>query len=783
KEWKVWTKQSFSPSGGNFGRIYLTASASDLSSDPDGFYLQLGEAGSTDAVRLFKVISGVHTEILAATPGQIATSFAIGIRIVRDNANNWSMYIDDAGGENYTLAGTVNDPSALLGTHFGFMQVYTMSNATKFYYNNVYVGDEILDLDPPALVPATVINANQIDLLFDEPLDQTTAESVGNYDIQPFLSASNVLLDGSNPALVHLTLIAPLTNGMSYTLFTDNIEDLEGNMSGSQSVSFSYLIAETPVSGDVIVSEFMCDQSPSVGLPEVEFVEIYNNSSKIFNVQDWKVGDASSNGTIQQNWLLPGDYMILTSTPNIDSFAVATAVTSFPSLNNSGDNIVLRSDMGVVLDSIKYTSEWYGDPDKVDGGYSMERINLDDPCSDRSNWLASNDLFGGTPGTQNSIYDTTPDTEAPKIDQLIALSPNYIEIYFDEGMDSTSVSDATFLIDPALIVQNNYVLDAHPSMITLQFVENIVPSQTYTIELQNIRDCWLNTTDLTGEFALPETAKQGDLVINEIMFNPLTGGYDWVEVYNASSKLINLQNWELANFDDDTIGNNKLVGDHFLLYPDAFVVFAEDSMQIMQAYPAAIPGRFFEMDLPGYSNDSGTVYLINNGQVMDKVSYMDDWHFKLLDDDDGKSLERMEPEGTSNDKNNWHTAAEAIGFATPGRINSQYYPAIVDGDFNFTSGTISPDNDGFEDVLQINYKMSASGFVGTCTIYDDRGRLIARVFDSELLAADGTFVWTGVTDKGTKATIGTYIAVFEAFDIDGGAVFAKRKAFVVAGKL
>ena len=44
-------------------------------------------------------------------------------------------------------------------------------------------------------------------------------------------------------------------------------------------------------------------------------------------------------------------------------------------------------------------------------------------------------------------------------------------------------------------------------------------------------------------------------------------------------------------------------------------------------------------------------------------------------------------------------------------------------------------------------------------------------------------IWDGLTDQKTKTSVGTYIGVFEAFSIQGGLVFAKRKAFVVAGKL
>jgi len=130
-----------------------------------------------------------------------------------------------------------------------------------------------------------------------------------------------------------------------------------------------------------------------------------------------------------------------------------------------------------------------------------------------------------------------------------------------------------------------------------------------------------------------------------------------------------------------------------------------------------------------------------------------------------------------------HSAAEAIGFGTPGKKNSQYRPAEQNGDFTFTSPTVSPDNDGYEDLLQVVYEMDEPGLLGTFTIYDDRGRLIKEVFSNELLATSGAFVWDGVTDKEVKASIGTYVAVFEAYGLNGALMFTQTKAFVVAGKL
>lgn len=784
-QWEFFVNLQFQTSSANYVDVFLTSDQANLlSGSINGYFVRIG--GTTDEISLFKKIGGVATKIIDGLDATTNTSNnTLKIKVTCSATNDWKLERDLSGtGSTFVQEGIINDASLTTSNFFGV--AITQSTASffqKHFFDDFYVGPIIYDLVPPVLISATAINATQIDVLFNEPLDQTSAENTTNYDIQPFLSAAAVVLDGTNPALVHITPTFPLTNGATYTLFSSAIEDVSNNVSGSQSAQFQYLVAEAVLPGDVVINEFICDETPSVGLPLVEYVEIFNKSTKYFNIQNWKLGDASAEGTIQSGWLLPGEYVVLCASANVDSFAMAVAVTSFPSLNNSGDDIVLKDNNGIQLDKISFNVDWYHDSSKEDGGYSIELINPNDPCSAEDNWKASTAMTGGTPGAVNSVYDNTPDSQMPTITQLIAQSPNYLTVNFSEGMDSTLLADASLSFLPNLTLANTFINSLFPTTVTYQFNENLVGSQTYTIQLSNVGDCWLNTTSLQGNFALPELPVSGDIVINEIMFDPLTGGYDWIEVYNTSNKLIDLLNWQLANFDDDTIANNKAILEHFYIKAGSYAVIGKDSTFVKQNYPASIPGTFVYSETPSFNVDSSTVYLLYDNEIMDKVSYTEDWHFKLLDVTDGVSLERIDPKGESDNQNNWHSAAEAIGFATPGGKNSQFYPAIMNGDFNFTSSTISPDNDGFEDVLQITYEMGEPGLLGTFVIYDDRGREIRRLFTNELLGATGTFVWDGVSDDEVKASIGTYVAVFEAFSIDGALIYTKTKAFVVAGKL
>ena len=785
KEWRIWVKQTFSPSSSNYGKVYLTSDNADLTLAQNGYYLLFGEANTIDAIRLFKLEAGVSTQLCAGLDGQIANSFTVNIKVKRDATGNWSLFADLIGADNFILQGTAIDPSALLGSHSGILNVYTSSNANKFFYDNIYIGNEILDLTPPVLSSANVISPSQVDAVLDEAVTTLSAENIINYSINSGISIASATLDAVNPSLVHLNLANNLINGNTYTLTTNNISDLAGNISGNQSVNFQYLIPDSAVKGDVIITEFFPDPSPVVGLPEVEFIEIYNASNKIFNLGGWKIGDASAEGTISSAWLLPGEYKVLTATANDSLYTMtdAAGVTSFPSLNNTGDDVVLKDSFGNILDKLIYTDDWYQDPVKQSGGYTLELINPNDPCSDASNWIASISSSGGTPGFQNSVFDISPDITAPQVTLWLALAPSYLEVYFSEGMDSSSLANALFNFSPALTIQNKFIQGAYPNKMILQFNETIAPSLVYNVSISTIGDCWLNYTNASGQFALPDMPIKGDIAINEILQNPLNGGQDWIELYNNSDKIFNLKDWQFANFDNDTIENFKTIQDNYFLFPHDFVVIGKDSNFVKANYPVSVSGKFLYAELPSYNNDSGSVYLIYNSEIIDKVSYLDAWHFDLLDNTDGVSLERIDPNGESSSSFNWHSAAEEIGFATPGRVNSQFLSALSNGEITLTNDVFSPDNDGFEDVLQISYEMIESGLLGKATIYDDRGRLIRKLFSNELLGSKGTFTWDGLSDNQIKASIGVYVLLFEAFSTDGGVIFTTKKAITLAGRL
>lgn len=778
-EWNFYTKMTFAGSGSNFAKIYLSALEENLAANPDGYFILLGEPGALDAVKLFRRENGSNTLLLKGTDGAIATLVNAHIKI-RYKEDTWHLAVDYNGGTNYTNEDSLFLPSNIDGQHFGFLCTYTISNAKRFYFDNIYVGPEWFDTVPPTLIGASMQTERSVELTFSENITPLSAQDLANYHLSPAQVIDSAIHHAEEQHIVTLYLHEALQNGTEYTVFSTGISDQAGNVQSMlDSISFGVLYAETPAYKDIVINEFFCRVNPSVGLPDRQFVELYNRSSRYFNLAGWKIADEVGSGTLGSAWLAPGEYKVLCANANTDLYENSVGVSSFPLLNQAGDDIVLIDIDGVVIDSISYTDAWYQDANKKNGGYTIELINPFHPCSTKDNWTASNSPLGGTPAAINSVYDTVPATPVIEVVQTEILAPNALRVYLNTVLAPSTEDHLLIHTQPHLSVLYASVHSTETSYIDIHFAADFAGSVPYILYLQQVADCWLNTTTIEAHFLFPEMAELGDILLNEILFNPYTGGSDFVELYNASSKIIDLQHWSMANHNGGP-ANLRTIPDSYLLYPDDYVVLSADPDFLLQHYPAYVPNKAITLNLPNYNNDSSTVYLIRDSTIMDKVSYAQNWHFSLLADYKGKSLERIRPELPSNASSSWHSASEAIGYASPGRINSQDIHGLFAGTISLSSETISPDNDGFEDLLLITYELVEPGMVASLTIYDDRGRIVRRLVSNELLGTAGSFTWDGLTDTESKATVGPHVIIFEGFHEDGQTFRIKKVVTVAA---
>lgn len=1058
-QWEFYVNLQFNTSSTNYVDIYLISNSADLKAASfNGYFVRIGN--TADEISLYRRTGSTNTMIINGTDG--VTNFSnnnLKIKVIRTAANVWTLERDNTGtGNDYFLEGSVTDATHLTSTHFGIsITQSTASFFNKHFFDDFYVGPIIYDTTPPQVTNVSVISATELDVLFNENVDLTSSQTLTNYLVNNGIgNPISAVRDASNFKLVHLTFSNAFTSGLTNIITIQNVQDVALNsMATPQNFLFTYYLTVPATFRDIIFNELFPDPSPVVGLPEQEFVELYNRSSNNINLSGLKFSDPSTTATLGNVILLPGEYIVLCrvqDTALFSGFGKVIGLSIWPSLNNTSDSLWLRDASGNIIDFVYYTDAWYKNSAKKNGGWTLELINPLLPCSGVNNWIASNNPSGGTPGTQNSVYSNSVDNIPPVISNIQVVSQTQITVFFSESMDSTTLVNGAYsisngiaidfvspigpdftimnvnllnnidtgivytftalgitdcsgntisnsgnnkvfgigrpaqkfevvinelfpnpsgtpflpesefvelynttnlvlslrffswsdqssstLLPDATIFPNEYIilcssadvglfeqygktigLSSWPSLnnsgdvmtlrdnngniihqvaysdkwynddeklrqggwslemvdtknpcgeqtnwrasvssnrgtpgqtnsvatsnldtkgpnllaafaispdtallrfneiidsasvftavynitggitaniigqyspkeVLLKLTPSLQPGLTYIVQINQLNDCVGNLINAGFAFLiLPEQGEPGDIIINEALFNPRTGGSDFVEIYNRSNKDIDLRNWSIANFENDTVNNIKtIIDDYYILRPGNYAVISKDTANIKKEYPNSISNTFIQIEsMPSYNNENGNIILITNkNDISDRFDYNENMHFPLLNSKKGVSLERLDFYRPTDDPTNWQSAAESVGFATPGYKNSQYLESnFGGGEITINPAIFSPDNDGYQDVLNINYQFTQSGYVGNISIYDSNGRLVKNLMQNELLGTSGTITWNGINENNERATIGIYIIYLEVFDLNGK-VIKYKKTCVLASRL
>ncbi len=790
--WEFWVNLKLATSGGNYADVWLMADQADLkATGTKGYFVRLG--GTTDEVALFrKDASGSPIYVINGQDATLSstTNNLVRVRVRRNVQNQWALERDLAGGTTYVSEGTTTDATHQRSAYVGVYATYSSANSRAFYFDDF----RVTDATAPVLTRAVATAARQLDVAFNEPVTATQAAT--NYQLAgagaPRITAAT--RDAADASVVHLTLAADLPLGAN-TVEARNATDVFGNTAaGSLSVSFQnngFPVA--PGINQLLITELLADESPVVGLPASEFVEVHNPSATavldLAGVRLLKPGSSTAAVFPAGAVLLPGEYAVVCASTRGAQFAnygKVFGLSNFPSLSNAGDRLMLRAKDGRTLFEVSYADAWYQDARKKDGGWTLEMIDTATPCAAGSNWRASTDASGGTPGRANSVRATNPDRTAPTLLRALAVSTTTVRLFFAEKLDSATAATTTlYAITPTIAVTRAAPVSPDFRAVDLTLGAPLTPNQPLTVTVQRITDCVGNAAGpaTSATFAVPVPAVAGDVVINEILFNPRTGGVDFVELLNRSTKYVDLHGWELGNEKPDkTLDTEPISASAVMLGPGQLVVLTTRPDVVQSQYPTSTnPDALLTLPaLPTFPDDAGAVVVQDaQGMVLDRYAYNTSQHLTLLDDVNGVSLERIRAAGASVAAN-FHSAAGSVGYATPGRPNSQQQNDPTGaGTLVVEPELFTPDDDGQQDFTTLTYTLDQPGYAGSVTIYDAQGRLTRRLVRNETLPTTGFWQWNGLTDQGQKAAIGYYILLVELFRASSGEKREYRKTVVV----
>lgn len=380
-----------------------------------------------------------------------------------------------------------------------------------------------------------------------------------------------------------------------------------------------------------------------------------------------------------------------------------------------------------------------------------------------------------------TIRPYTPDTAPPALRSLKVTTATTLDVLFSEPVDAASST-----ISSNYSVNNNVGSPltikrdaANSALLHLSFNAPFANGAVHTLTVKGVKDLAGNalvSEAATFSFYIPSP---GDVVVNEVLFHPRTGGEDYVELCNRSTKTVDLNKLFLANRNSSgAVAAVKKISDTArYVRPGGYVVITKDATILSQDYFVQDPSAVHPIEsLPSYPNEKGTVVMVDSGGVViDEVAYSEDWHFGLLANKEGVALERSNPDGPSGEKSNWHSAAASAGYGTPGYKNSQFAGSEAgESSLEITPKVFSPDGDGYDDIATISYRMPESGYVASLTLFDISGRPVRHLVRNGLMGVQGAWTWDGLGDKGERLPAGTYILYAECFTLQGKKLTFKK---------
>jgi hypothetical protein len=779
--WSFLVRHTYNPSSANNWSVFLISDLPAESMFPNGqasgIAVGVNFTGSDDILKLWKIEKGSSTAILQSSVNweQVVGDTVALLDIEKDAEGNYSLKLA-VGGQKEQLkpVGSCFAPYILETNCFGIYYKYSSSQDRKLWIDDIHIdANFITDTSGPIIDTAYIFNNRQIVIVFDEKISSASIKKE-NFTLVKGNDIPDSVVVLPNDVTVKLYFHDTLPQGKTIWLSVAGTQDLLGNAMKAIDIGLSYYI---PKAYDVLITEIMANPDSTIGLPNAEYIELYNRSDYPINLEKWQFTARNYIFTLPKIIIPTHGHAILCNCNGKKYFNDIVQSLCWGNsylLTNTGTNLSLIDSLGINISSVTYSDDWYNDTYKKSGGWSLEMIDPQNPCGGKENWLPSVDKSGGTPGRQNSVWGTEPDNSKPEF--LYARVPNdsNIILHFSEPLHF-GIDSLNFFINGGIgyPVSMFFSIDDFSSII-LNFKKKFETGKNYELHIKkNVCDCVGNflADDLIVHVAMPQQPDSFDVVINEVLFNPYPYGSGFVEIYNRSAKVIDAGSLIVATLDtiDKTVKySTKVADDGFLLFPGNFLAITGSVAGINKHYTVKDKKAIVEQfDFPTLPDNKGIIAILDKSySVLDEFNYNVAMHFAQLSSSEGVSLERLRADLPTQLKSNWHSASQTSGYATPGYINSQAEDGTLTsetGEVSITPEVFTPDNDGHDDVLTIKMNPGQADCTATINIYNSSGRIIKHLLPKSSLSLENTFTWDGTSDEHKVQPSGIYLLHFQLF--------------------
>ncbi len=486
-----------------------------------------------------------------------------------------------------------------------------------------------------------------------------------------------------------------------------------------------------------------------------EFIELRNIGAAAINLVGVKFTKGIS-FTFSSLNLSPGESCVVVK--DLTAFQAAHSTVNMKiagsygpadSLDNGGEELILKDATGVVIQDFTYDDAWY--PDTDSGGYSLVIVNPTQALTlwnGASGWRSSG-YANGTPGSDEWMTATSGIVVNEILSHTDAsVTGDWVEFYNPTGYaldisnwflsDSTAQPQKYRVASGTIVGAYSYVVFNQLTQfdviggagVVTPFSYSELGGETVVLSAANsfgVLSGWQITQAVdaapkevttgrvqrsTGgyDFTLLSTATKGaanaaplvgPVVINEVLYNPAAGGpAEYVELHNLSSAPVPLYDplnpthvWKFTNgitfdFPQGTI-----------LQPDEYVLIVPTTAAAFTATHPEVPAsvRIFELFTGSLDNSGETITL---GQPSDPeldASYVyytvDSLKYGIAAPwpaVTGVPISRISATAYTSDSANWKAEITALG--SPGRPNF----SLLTGDATSHAWTLKRNGDNTE---------------------------------------------------------------------------------------
>lgn len=537
---------------------------------------------------------------------------------------------------------------------------------------------------------------------------------------------------------------------------------------------------------DIVISEIMAKPTPEIGLPAVEYIELHNRLPHPVNLQNWRLKLGNTTKNLPDIALDSCGYVVIIAQKYEEDFAPycdPLVTLSSLSVTDGGQALTLFNQDGEVVHYVSFKKSWHTETIKQEGGWSLEMIDEGWPCAGSWNWNSSTDPSGGTPGRPNSIRNTLYDNTIPSITGVTMTDKNTLRVHFSKTLDQSILEEGSiFKTRPTLNILT--IKEAPPDFasVDLVFSDTLDRKTGYRLTLKGtLADCGGNSYFVAEEipFGVCLSPTKNDLVINEILTNPLDGEpADYLEIYNRSDHIIDLKDIKVG-YGGDTLPQKAVnaCSKGRQMFPGEYVAICRRPTLTIQQYTCKDERQLIECDsLPDFAISQGIVYLTDGSlRTIDRLAYNEKMHYPKLLTTKGVALERLYADRPTQDESNWRSAAESAGFGTPGYRNSQAGCAETDAQFDVIPEVFSPNNDGFEDYAEVICRFTDEESRVSIMVYNNRGHPVKQLANNVLCGTESFFRWDGTDNNGQSAPAGMYVVQIESWNLSSQKTIRKRK--------